>query len=92
MKKFILILTLAGVSGIVSAQIKSSVIKNTADVEVFSIGYGSGVATVTVNGAISPSSVSVTGAAVAAPTNTVVPAGLPIRVNGTNYIIQLRLN
>jgi hypothetical protein len=92
MKKFILILTLAGVSGIVFAQLKSSVIKNTANEEVFSIGYGSGAATVTVNGVVSPSSISVSGAAVAAPTNTAAAAGLPITVNGTNYIIRLLLN
>ena len=91
MKK-IIILALVLTSGVAFAQIKSSVIKNTAGTEVFSIGYGSGAATVSVNGVISPSSVSVSGAAVAAPTNTVVAAGLPITVNGTNYIIQLRLN
>jgi hypothetical protein len=71
MKKFILILTLAGVSGIVFAQLKSSVIKNTANEEVFSINYGSGVATakVAVVEATTVSATTVSGS-VSAPTIT----------------------
>jgi hypothetical protein len=45
MKKLIVIIGLLAVSGIAFAQLKSSVIKNTAGTEVFSIGYGSGVGT-----------------------------------------------
>jgi len=44
MKKLI-ILSLVMASGVAFAQLKSSVIKNTANEEVFSINYGSGVAT-----------------------------------------------
>jgi hypothetical protein len=48
MKKYILIIGLLAVSGIVFAQLQSSVIKNTAGTEVFSVNYGSGVATMKV--------------------------------------------
>ena len=53
MKKILIVCAAALLAIPVLAQVKSSVIKNTADTEVFSIGYGSGVATVTVAGVIS---------------------------------------
>ena len=108
MKKFLLLLAVIPLATF--GQIKSSVIKNTADTEVFSINYGSGVATarvavveaVTLVGAVSSaqSSVTVSGAtgivstaaAAVVATNTVTPASLQIRVNGTNYLIKLFLN
>jgi len=53
MKTIICALFLALASVPVFAQLKSSVIKNTAGTEVFAINYGSGVATVAVNGVVS---------------------------------------
>lgn len=91
MKKYFVIIALAAFAGVASAQLKSSVIKNTAGTEVFSINYGSGAATVEVNSVISAGSIAVTGAAVVAPTNT-ASAGLSITVNGTNYVIALYPN
>ena len=91
MKKYFVIIALAAFAGVASAQLKSSVIKNTAGTEVFSINYGSGAATVEVNNVISAGSIAVTGAAVVAPTNT-ASAGLSITVNGTNYVIALYPN
>lgn len=107
MKKFIIVLALALISGVSFAQLKSSVIKNTAGDEVFSINYGSGVATVVVanvqasvsGGSLSGTSLTVSGttgivstaAALAAPTNT-ARAGLRVYINGTNYVIALYPN
>jgi hypothetical protein len=55
MKKILIVCAAALLAIPVLAQVKSSVIKNTADTEVFSIEYGSGVATVTVSGVVSAS-------------------------------------
>ena len=58
MKKYILIIGLLAVSGIVFAQLQSSVIKNTAGTEVFSVNYGSGAATVVVAGVVSATGIA----------------------------------
>jgi len=100
MKKFIIVLALALISGVSFAQIKSSVIKNTAGTEVFSIGYGSGAATVTVNDVISAGSISLSSSnvltsthpVIGAGTNTAAAGGIRVTVNGTNYIIRLFAN
>jgi hypothetical protein len=91
MKKYFLIVAFAAIAGVSFGQLKSSVIKNTAGTEVFSINYGSGVATVAVNNVISAGSIVLTGAAAVAPTNS-ASAGLSITVNGTNYVIALYPN
>lgn len=100
MKKYFVIIALAAFAGIASAQLKSSVIKNTANQEVFSINYGSGVATVVVDNAISAGTISLTSSnvltsthpVIGAGTNTSAAGGIRVNVNGTNYIIRLFAN
>lgn len=60
MKTIICALLLAVVASPVYA-VSSSVIKNTAGTEVFSINYTAGAATVAVNGVISPTTISASG-------------------------------
>lgn len=100
MKKFIIVLALALISGISFAQLKSSVIKNTAGDEVFSINYGSGVATVVVakvqadvTGSISGGSVSASSVTVSGATGIVsTAAALAAPTNSASAGLRVRIN
>lgn len=59
MKKYLFVLVFVlGLAGVVSAQVESSVIKNTTNGTVFAIKYGSGAATVEVAGVVSATTLS----------------------------------
>lgn len=100
MKKYFVLLAFVLAASSAVAQLKSSVIKNTANTEVFSINYGSGVGTVVVNNAISAGTVSLSSSnvltsthpVIGAGTNTAAAGGIRVNVNGTNYIIRLFAN
>lgn len=100
MKKCLIIVGLIAFAGVSFGQLKSSVIKNTANTEVFSINYGSGAATVVVNNAISAGTISLSSSnvltsthpVIGAGTNTSAAGGIRVNVNGTNYIIRLFAN
>lgn len=100
MKKYLVIVGLIAVAGVSLAQLKSSVIKNTANQEVFSINYGSGVATVKVakveadvTGSISGGAVSATSVTVSGATGLVsTAAALAAPTNAASAGLRVRIN
>lgn len=100
MKKYFVLLAIVLAAGVSFAQLKSSVIKNTANQEVYSINYGAGDATVKVAvveanlvGSVSGGAVSATSVTVSGATGLVsTAAALAAPTNAASAGFRVRIN